>query len=286
MNDMLVSVAVGLLCIAAVGMSATTLESSVSTEPDDIIDYEQFPISREDAVELKKQVKSDGTNPNQGTHQKKKQKRAKNPEKSGDQQAHKEKEVQKQQQKQRQKTTQVQKQAGQRTAPKEESLLDRLVDLLQKWGPILLVVALLAGLVYRYRERLLALAAALVPRGEDDDDDSGPDRPWADVDPRDEISRAWLALARRTDVERPRAKTTAEYADAAVEQGMDPDAVETVTREFEEVQYRGAEVTDERERRVSEYREELDGEEYRERLDEERRRTRGGRRGEHAGGDD
>lgn len=278
MNDMLVSVAVGLLCIAAVGMSATTLDSSVSTEPDDIIDHDQFPISQDDAAELKKEVQSDGTNDKQGTHQKKKQKQSKSPAEDGDKQVTKTKEGEGQSQ--QQKTTQVQQQVQKKVGVEEQGLIDRLIDFLQKWGPILLVVALVAGLAYRYRERLLALAAALVPQGsdDDDDDDSGPDRPWADVDPRDEISRAWLAIARRTNVESPRAKTTSEYADAAVEQGLSRDAVETVTREFEEVRYRGAEVTEERERRAKESRDELDG--------SRRDRPAGSHRNNPTGGDD
>lgn len=285
MNDMLVSVAVGLLCIAAVGMSATTLDSSVSTEPDDIISHEQFPISREDAAELKREVKSDGTNDQQGNDQQSEQSQKKVASENGDKEANKQTDGQSQTRKQPE-----QKQVNEQVSVQKESLIDRLIDFLKKWGPILLVVALVVGLAYRYRERLLALAAALVPQGSDSDDDSGPDRPWKDVDPRDEISRAWLAIARRTNVDSPRAKTTSEYADAAVEQGLDPDAVETVTREFEEVRYRGAEVTEERERRAKESREELDNtsEDGISGNSDARNRDRrfGGNRDSPAGGDD
>ena len=255
MNDTLVSAVVGLLCIAAVGMSATTLESSVSSTPDDVLSHDQVPISQEDARQFKKEFQSDGTGAAAGSGDqqrqvhKKKQKQA---------QAQKQKQQQQQSQAQQQKQKQQQKQAKTGPTVEKQSLLEKLLAFLKKWGPLLLVLALLSGLAYRYRERIAALLAALSPSGRNGGD-GGPGRPWADADPGDEVQRSWLSLARRTHVDRPRATTTEEYADAAVEQGMDPDAVETITREFEAVRYRGADVTDDREHRAREGRENLRG---------------------------
>ncbi|MFC4552001.1 MULTISPECIES: DUF4129 domain-containing protein [Halorussus] len=260
MNDTLVSAVVGLLCIAAVGMSATTLESSVSSTPDDVLSHDQVPISQEDARQFKKEFQSDGTGAAAGSGDQKRQAHKKNEkqaqaQKQGEQRQQSQQQKQKQQQKQQQ---QQQKQAKTDPTVEKQSLLEKLLAFLKQWGPLLLVLALLGGLAYRYRDRIAALLAALSPSGRNDGD-GGPGRPWADTDPGDEVQRSWLSLARRTHVDRPRATTTEEYADAAVEQGMDPDAVETITREFEAVRYRGADVTDDRERRAREGRENLRG---------------------------
>lgn len=259
MNDTFVSALVGVLCIAAVGMSATTLESSVSTVPDDVLDHDKVPISKDDAAAFEREVRSDGTErsgasgggePGEGDEQvqaqQKKQAQAQK-QQSGDSS-------------QQQAQQNQQRQTGEKNGVtvEKQSWLDRLLAFLERWWPVLLTTAVLAGLAYRYRERIAAVVAALVPQTGGGRDDSL-DRPWADVDPGDEVSRAWLALARRTDVDRPRARTAREYADAAVDQGLNPDAVETVTREFEAVRYRGADVTDDRERRAREGRTRIDG---------------------------
>ena len=256
MNDTFVSALVGVLCIAAVGMSATTLESSVSTVPDDVLDHDKVPISKEDAAALEREVRSDGTErtgANGGGEPG-----------EGDEQVQAREKKQAQAQKQRADDSGRQQEAqqnrqretgdGNGLTVEKRSWVDRLLAFLEQWWPVLLAVTVLVGLAYRYRERLAATMAALVPRIGRGERDDGPGRPWADAAPRDEVSRAWLALARRTDVDRPRARTVREYADAAVEQGLNPDAVETVTREFEAVRYRGADVTDDRERRARESR--------------------------------
>jgi len=58
-------------------------------------------------------------------------------------------------------------------------------------------------------------------------------------------------MMRSLDVDDRRARTTEECASAAANAGMDPDAVETLTRTFEEVRYGQRPVTDDRRQRVS-----------------------------------
>lgn len=67
-----------------------------------------------------------------------------------------------------------------------------------------------------------------------------------------EVYRAWYQMARRVDVKRRASATPRELSHTAVNEGMDPDAVETVTRLFETVRYGDVTVTDEDERRAKE----------------------------------
>ncbi|WP_435362188.1 DUF4129 domain-containing protein [Haloarchaeobius sp. DFWS5] len=59
----LLTVAVALCCLLAVSTAATTLESSISTDPDDVIDIdsEKTPLGEDGVSSLKDQVQSDGT---------------------------------------------------------------------------------------------------------------------------------------------------------------------------------------------------------------------------------
>ena len=68
----------------------------------------------------------------------------------------------------------------------------------------------------------------------------------------DEIRRAWLDMTRLLDVERPTSRTPGEFADAAVEAGLDPDAVGELTALFEAVRYGRLESTPDREARAVE----------------------------------
>jgi disulfide bond formation protein DsbB len=104
---------------------------------------------------------------------------------------------------------------------------------------VLLALALLA-LAYRYRDRLLALLVAPLAvfgtGGATSSAGRGRD-PWANVDPSDRIDRAWYAMVRHLDVERPWAKTPDECRSAAVDAGLDPEAVRTLTRLFRQNRY-------------------------------------------------
>lgn len=67
-----------------------------------------------------------------------------------------------------------------------------------------------------------------------------------------EVYRAWYQIARQLDTNRHRSATSRELARYAVEEGLDPNAVETVTELFEAARYGNATVTDEDERRARE----------------------------------
>lgn len=64
------------------------------------------------------------------------------------------------------------------------------------------------------------------------------------------IYEAWHGMTTELDVTDPKTTTTGEFANAAVDAGMDPEDVETLTALFEEVRYGDADVTPQRERRA------------------------------------
>ena len=68
----------------------------------------------------------------------------------------------------------------------------------------------------------------------------------------DEIRRAWLEMTQLLDVERPTSRTPGEFADAAVEAGLDSEDVAELTALFEAVRYGRFESTPEREARAVE----------------------------------
>jgi len=70
-----------------------------------------------------------------------------------------------------------------------------------------------------------------------------------DVEPTNDVYRAWLTLARTTGGVDP-AQTPSEVASRAVEYGLDADAVADLTDVFREVRYSGHPPTTERERRA------------------------------------
>lgn len=68
--------------------------------------------------------------------------------------------------------------------------------------------------------------------------------------PDNAVYRSWHRLARRAGVAHDRTRTPGEVADAAIEEGLQRDAVRTITNVFSEVRYGHQPVTDERERRA------------------------------------
>lgn len=83
------------------------------------------------------------------------------------------------------------------------------------------------------------------------DEPDEPDR--VDPDALDnDVYRAWYRMAREVGGDRRSSDTPREVARLAVEDGMDSDAVETLTRQFEAVRYGDAGVTADRARSVDE----------------------------------
>lgn len=236
------------LCIVSLGIAATTLESTIATTPDEIInpDWRQLPLGEQQAANLKEEVESNERAEHGETAQ---APRAEDGEEPGD--------------------------AGQPgedstgfgPGPEgvlfgavdiEEDTLDKLLALLRSLLPLLLVgIALLmaVGLGYRYRGRIGRLLAAiagslfgLVPTRRSVTRSSS--SRWNAVDPEHIVDRAWLRLVRELDLDAAPYLTPTECARTAKAAGMPAAAVDAVRETFEEVRYGGKPVTDERRQRV------------------------------------
>lgn len=235
--DRLIPVLVGVCCIVALGVSATTLESSLSTSPDDVIDldYDELPVGQESLANAKEQATQKGK-----------------PDTAGDP-----------------REVQSQSDSAQASDPSRSegqgpgsglgygipSLLDRLLDLLYTllvYAAVTLAIGLAAVAGYRYRDRIRDHLVGLWPES---------DRAGESLWVRDEdhgytlevsnpIDEAWLQLLDRAGIDDPHARSPRGSARRAVENGLPREHVESITREFEAVRYGPAEPTPDRVDRV------------------------------------
>jgi hypothetical protein len=228
---------VAALCITGIGVSATSMESSVSTDPDEVIDtYELLPIGQGDAHALQKQMEGDD---------------------SGDQGGQDESESEAASESQS--SSSESENTGMGATP--PSLLDRLLDLLLSVLRFLLAVAVIVALGavgYRYRDRIVDAFWDLLQPNDDAAAIEYEERSWPADEPSNAVERAWLELVRRVDPERPAIMTPAECAAAAKQAGLESSAVETITSAFERVEYGGV-PPDEEARRVEDALDEIQG---------------------------
>lgn len=247
-RERIVSLAVAVLCMLAIGVSATTLETTVSQTPDDMIDFNDrtLPLGDESTSDIDRQIErnkdsrgeEESGSPDSGSGG------AGSAGRAGDGSGAP--------------SSNDADDASQSSDP-SQSGLERLggdgpIPTAAQAGqrtfwnilPYLLALLLLA-LAYRYRERLRALLLAplaLLGSGGHHGRDGRDRDPWEGAEPDDEVERAWFAMVRQTDLERPWAKTPSECREAAIEAGLDPDAVGVLTRTYREKRYRGTGPTD------------------------------------------
>lgn len=227
-----VPVVVALLSISALGVAATTLETTLTTDPEDEInpDWDRLPIGQGDAAIVQEEIGGDGEDRESGADSADRVSEASG--QSGDQ------------------GEGTGSGFGMDTAAGESTPFDRLLALLaallRVLVPLLALVAF-GALAYRYRGALLSLfglesmeepAARAVSGGDD----------WPGADPSNVVDRAWLRLVQRVDPERPETMTTAECRTLARERGLDAAAVEAISTAFERVHYGGISVTEEADR--------------------------------------
>lgn len=73
-----------------------------------------------------------------------------------------------------------------------------------------------------------------------------------DVDTSNEVYKSWWEMVEMIDAEEPSTKTPQEFAEMAVDEGLEQEAVSELTSLFEEALYGGKEVTKEQERSARE----------------------------------
>lgn len=201
------TVLMAVFCMSAVGITSTTLMSTLETDPDDVIDfsYKYLPFGEESVREVKLESRA-----NAG--------------------------------------------GGGGSDSNEQQSGGSLMAIL--WTLLALLLALLAlGLAYRYRDRFLAaVQAGRTWLGERTPTPGGSGgTTWPSREPTNDVHRAWLSMVERANVDRPRVRSPHECARAAVNAGLDSEAVATITGLFEEDRYGGAPLTGERRRRAREW---------------------------------
>lgn len=248
------SVAVAVVVVLAIGLSASTLGSSMSTDPNDAVDvdYDALPVGDDSATAIESAA--------QGFVDQYEQRG--DPDPSGESEALSgdgETTGQSMEQSESGEPSLSQSDAQQQVSQSGEGPGEVPTEPPFDWRRVLLVVALLlaAGLLgYRYRSRLAALLAVLNGAG------SGqrPGQTWTAIpDPENDVQRAWVELVSRAGVSRPQMRTPRDCARIAVERGYDHDAVNRLRRLFEDVQYGTGPPSDDQERRAMETLRTLEG---------------------------
>ena len=249
----LLTAAVAVCCLVAVGTAATTMDSSVSTEPEEAVqfDYSMLPVGAQDGVgQLRRQVSTDDpsaasgggvsnrASDGDGSHRESRPASKAKAADGGDP-----KQVSAAESGERRRS------GGERKQEATRSLLERLLELLRAllaYLPAVLGLLVLGGAAYLLRDRLAGLLGGDEGRSADDRVTLG------DPTPRNDVSRAWYEMVERVGLADRYDLTPDEHAERAAEKGVDPEAAASLTRLFEEVRYGDAPVTDERRRRARE----------------------------------
>lgn len=259
-TEQLLSAGVAIVVIAAVGLSASTLGASMSTDPADAVDvqWDALPLGEdrqgdiegaaEKLDETYRQSGDGGDSDSQGGS-------------AGDTQA---------QNTQAGDGTNEAQQAGDEAGDRKsqgESAADGDVPAgsgaqssspsdsgLTPAGPpwtlfLWLFVPLMFALL-AYRELRIALGS----------DSDGPAAGSLSPAPNNDVERAWAELVARASVDRPQTRTPRDCARRAVERGFDAGQVDRLRRTFEDVRYGTTPPTDEQARLARESLARLDGE--------------------------
>ena len=241
--DRLFTVVVGVVLLAGIGMSATTLQSSIETTPDQAIDVDaaSLPIGSDDIGRYEGHLDDSGSGTGPGGNSDDNQATgsagsgSEEPDSaSGSDQSQADR-----------------RGAGQERASylDEQSLLEWLLSLLRallafllRILPLLVLFGLLA-LAVAARDRIATVLSRFVDEDDDGDGDTGPGLQPA---PTNDVAQAWYEMAALVDADLSETASPRQCATRAVDAGADQSAVERVTRAFEEVRYGHAAVTPER----------------------------------------
>ncbi|WP_335998595.1 DUF4129 domain-containing protein [Halorientalis halophila] len=273
------SLLIALVCFGAVGVSASTLSSSVAADPSEALDpdYELIPVAGDGLERLDSAVAQngdqraagggDGDDGSGGDDSGDDDERA-DPGAEGEQEADESDPDGSEESEQSNDGAgsdggggggeqEAEAQSGGPSMSGGLGLFDQrftIADLLTLLGLALLLLAT-AWVVYRYRDRIRALLAQPDEEAVEDGPTVLTDGPPPDDN---EVFESWEALVSSLDVAEPHTLTTRECADAASDEGFDREEIERLRLVFEDVRYGGRPVTDGRRRRARTARERLD----------------------------
>lgn len=276
-DDRVTTLVLALCCLFALGVSAATLDSSVDTTPDEVIDYsyDSLPLSSDEAGNLKQQIQSnprDLDSDSQSQSSSQTQQGENNPQRSAPRSQQRESNSRRSEHSQSARArissgpspvrshSQSRSSAtggeGTSNEPKPLDLLDRLLallmalfDLLVSLLPVFLVLGMVATAI-RYPDRLQALLDRL-GLGRSQDTNGETETPLVAV-PTNDVATAWFEMVRRLGLADETTRTPHEVADEAIQTGVDPEVVTDVTEPFEEVRYGDASVSEQRRTRARE----------------------------------
>lgn len=249
--DRLFSVVVGLVLLAGVGVTATTLQSSVETTPEEAIDVDtgSLPIGSDDIGQYDGVLDDSNSASSPGG--------SGEPESQGGSDSDADRAESSSSEESQPARDHSQSGDGPEMGKGEadQSLLEWLLSLLRallafllRLLPLLVVFGLLAGAVAA-RDRI---AAALLGFVDEDGDDGDGDGSRLHAAPTNDVAQAWYEMAALADADVTETASPRQCATRAVEAGADRSAVDRVTTAFEEVRYGHAPVTDDRRRRAHE----------------------------------
>lgn len=234
------AVVVVVLTLAALGVAATTLETTLTTDPDDEINpnWDRLPIDEQQAAALKDEIRdeepaADGSDPSDSTETGSSTGGAETEPSTGG-------------------TEPIRLETdGPLTltepAPEPPEEDDSLLRSLLPWAVGLLVVlGVVAGIVYRYEvDRLptieydstMVSPTETTPSTQSTVADSAePVGEWPGCEPASIVDEAWITMVQEV-VDQPATTTPGECISQARETGYDSEAVEAIATAFERVHY-------------------------------------------------
>lgn len=251
-TERILSAGIAVVVVVAVGLSASTLASSMSTDPADAVDVDRDALPLGDDAEgavmaaaqgIHDQYSADGDGQADGS--------ANDGDSEGESAADADEREQSADQSDGGETSE--RSAQQSGGASESSASDSGIGLAPVGWPLWLA-ALLVGVValaYRYRDRLR--------RHFERDGDRASAEPLVPA-PENEVERAWAELLQRAGVPQSRTRTPRDCARLAVETGYDRAVVDRLRRAFEDVRYGSRPPTDEQARVARDALARLDGE--------------------------
>jgi hypothetical protein len=125
-------------------------------------------------------------------------------------------------------------------------------------SPVVVLVALIgvaavgaALVVWATRDDATPRAGSIPATTETNDVDASRPEPSEPVELTNEVYRAWWEMARQVDISPTASRSPSEFAAAAVDAGMNPDAVAELTHLFRAARYGGTLVTDDDEQQAT-----------------------------------